>query len=277
VVGQAIDNTGHRLTNGTFIPLGKSRNASIFLEAEYALTDRWLLSAGIPLVFARYTGTDDPPGPPRPVDICRCWHGAWQDIALTAQYNVVNGVFGVTPFVSLGVPSHAYGYRGEAVAGRRLREARLGIAVGRRLDAVSPRLSVQGSYSYAIVQRVLDLPNNRSNGTLEATFRAERKVSLRGFLTWQRTHGGLRAGSGKPPDLGYPWGEVLTEDAFSQHDRLLRDNNLHAGTGVAFSLPRVDLFGSYIHYVRGTDSHAGNVFTAGVSYPFEWRPRRARH
>jgi hypothetical protein len=275
VAVQAIDNTGHLLNDGSLLKDGKSRNASIYLEAEYALTDRWSVSAGLPFVFARYIGPRDAPGPPQPVDVCRCWHGAWQDFAISAQYNAVKGSVSVTPFIAFAVPSHGYRFRGEAVAGRRLREARLGVAVGRRLDAVSSRLSVQGSYSYAVVQRVLDVPNNRSNGTFEGAFHATRKVSMRGFLTWQRTHGGLRA-IGQPPANGYPWGEIVSEPLFANHDRLLRDNNLHVGSGAAFSLPRFDVFGSYIRYLRGTNSHAGNVFTAGVSYPFEWQPRRAK-
>lgn len=269
VATQVIDNTGHILTDGTSLPIGKSRDASIYLEAEYALTDRLSLSAGLPFVFGRYIGPGPTPGPQQEVDLCRCWHGTWQDVSVNARFNLVNGAWGVTPFVAAGVPSHGYGFRGESVVGRRLREARFGLAVGRRLDGVSPRLSLQGSYSYAVVQRVLDIPNNRSNAGLETAFMASRKTSLRGLVTWQRTHGGLRAGSAPPPEVGYPWGEILTEELFVQHDRLLRDNNLRVGAGAAFSLPRVEIFGSFIHYLRGSDSHAGRVFTVGVSWPFE--------
>ena len=35
----------------------------------------------------------------------------------------------------------------------------------------------------------------------------------------------------------------------------------------------LDVFVSYIAYVSGTDTHAGRVVTAGVSWPFEWRAR----
>ncbi len=270
VVSQTIDNTGHLLTDGSLLPDGKSRDASLYLEAEYALTDRLSVSAGLPFVFARYIGPGPTPGPQQPVDLCRCWHGAWQDFGFTARYGVIRGPLAVTPSVSIGVPSHGYAFRGEAVVGRRLREVRVGLAVGYRLDALSPKLSLQGSYSYAIVERVVGVPNNRSNTSLEGAYLVSRKLSVRGFLTGQRTHGGLRAGTGKPPADGYPWGEITSADLFTQHDRLLRDNNLHVGAGASYSFPRVDLFGSYIRYVRGTNSHAGRVFTAGLSWPFEW-------
>ena len=38
-----------------------------------------------------------------------------------------------------------------------------------------------------------------------------------------------------------------------EHDRLLRDNNLRLGAGVAYSMPRADVFASYVEFVRGTD------------------------
>lgn len=276
VVFQTIDNRGHLLTDGSLVADGKSRNAAVYLEADYAVTDRWSVSGGIPYVLSRYIGPNPTPGRPQPVDACHCWNGAWQDVAVSTSYGLVQGTFALTPFVSIGVPSHAYKFRGEAVPGRRLPEARFGFAIGRRLDGVSPRLSVQGSYSYAVVKRVLNIPNNRSNGMFEGAFLATRKLSVRSYLSWQRTHGGLRAGLEQPPDDGFPWGEIVTADLFSQHDRLLRDNNLHLGAAAALSLSRIELFASYVHYTRGTNSHAGNALTAGASWPFEWRRSAAK-
>jgi hypothetical protein len=274
VLYQTIDNTGHLLTDGSLLPDGKSRDAALYFEADYAFTDHLSVSAGLPLVFARYIGPGPTPGPQQPVDLCHCWHAGWQDVGVTARYSVTRRSLGVTPSLSIGMPSHRYPYRGEAVIGRGLREIRLGLAAGRRLDVVSPKLSVQGSYSYAFVQRVLDVPNNRSNATFEGAVLATRKLSVRGFLTWQRTHGGLRAGLGPPPASGYPWGEIVSLDLFTQHDRLLRDSSLHAGAGASYAFPRLDLFGSYVEYVSGTNTHAGRAFTLGVSWPFELHARR---
>jgi hypothetical protein len=45
-----------------------------------------------------------------------------------------------------------------------------------------------------------------------------------------------------PPEPdGYPWGEITTAELFAQHDRILRDNSLHAGFDASYSLPNVDL------------------------------------
>lgn len=265
---QGIDNTGHLLTDGSAVG-GLSTSVSLSVEAEYAITDRLSISAGLPYVGTKWTDPNPPPGfiPYLPVDSCHCWHAGLQDFSFSARYNAIkHGGFALTPSISAGVPSHDYDFRGEAVIGRDLKEARLAVDVGQRLDRISPKLSVQGRYSYAIVEQVLDIPNNRSNVTLEGAFQFTRRFGVRGLTAWQRTHGGLRfGGMGALP----PPGEVNTEERLVQHDRLLRDNNFRAGGGVAYSLPKVDLFASYIAYLSGTDSHLGRAVTGGISWPFE--------
>jgi hypothetical protein len=270
---ERIDNTGHLLTDGKLLPDGKSTDVALYVEAEYAFTDRFSASLGVPRVFAKYVGPGSTPFNFLPVDQCFCWHAGWQDLGLTARYSLVNGGLAVTPSVSAGVPSHDYNYRGEAVVGRRLTEIRVGVDVGRRLDAISRKLSVQGRYSYAFVERVLDIPNNRSNVVAEGSFVLSRNLSVRGLASWQRTHGGLRDGSLPPAAFSVP-GDINTPERIAQHDRLLRDNNWHAGGGVAYSMTRVDLFASYMSFVGGTDTHAGRAVTVGISFPFEIGPAR---
>jgi len=267
---QRISNTGHRRTNGFLVERGQSINMGLYIEGEYAFTDRLSVSAGLPYVFAKYTATV-PPAPPipyPPVDQCHCWNSGWQDFGFTVRYNVVGGAFALTPSFSVAVPSHSYDYRGEAVVGRDLKEVRIAVDAGQRLDVISPKLSVQGRYSYAFVERVIDIPNNRSNATLEGAFLLTRKLATRGWVSWQRTHGGLRFGSPPPASLLFP-GEVNTPARLAQHDRLLRDNYWHVGGGVSYSFSRMDVFASYIAFVGGTDTHAGGAITAGISWPFE--------
>ena len=268
---QNLDYSGHRTTDGAFHPVGTSLHNRVDIEADFAVTDRLSIAVGIPFVFAKY---DDPePLPPfvpfLPVDECRCWQSGWQDFGFAARYNLVNGAFGLTPSVSVGMPSHDYNFHGEAALGERLKEVRVAVDAGRRLDAISPRLSVQGRYSYAFVERPLDdVSNDRSNAALESEFLFTRRLAGRGVLTWQHVHGGLRLGS-PSEDPFPPPGEVNTPERLFEHDRLLRDNNFRVGASVSYSMDRMDVFFSYIELLRGTDSHGGRAFTAGVSWPFE--------
>ena len=269
---QRIDNTGHRRTNGFLVPHGRSLDMSLYLEAEYAFTKRFSVTGGLPYVFTKYTDSN-PPAPPipyLPVDQCHCWHSGWQDFGMTARYNLAGGAagaFALTPSVSLGAPSHDYDFRGESVLGRDLREVRIAIDAGRRLDAILRNLSVQGGYSYAFVEKVMGISTNRSNANLEGDYLVKRRLLVRGQVLWQRTHGGLRFGSPPPADLVFP-GEVNTPELLYQHDRLLRDNYWRTGGGLLYSFPRVDLFAYYTAFVGGTDTHAGRAVTVGFSVPF---------
>lgn len=267
---QRIDNTGHKLTNGQFVPAGKSLDMSLYVEVEYAPVNRFSFTVGLPWVFTKYTDANPPPPPIPflPTDQCRCWHDGLQDLSFSARYSLLpDGWFVITPVIAGALPSQNYNYRGEAALGRNLREIRLGVDVGQRLDRVLRNLSVQEHYTYAVVQQVLGISTNRSNGSFDVTYVFKRRLAPHGFAAWQVTHGGLRLGSLPPSDLVFP-GEVNTPVLLEQHDRLLRDDNFRAGGGLSYSFPQIDLFFSYIAYVSGTDTHAGRVISAGVSIPF---------
>jgi hypothetical protein len=267
---QRISYTGHRLTDGSVFEGVQSTNMPFYVEVEYSPTNRLSFSAGLPYVFAKYTDPNPAPAPIPylPVDQCHCWNRGWQDFGFTARYNVLGGAFALTPSVSVGAPSHNYDFRGEAVLGRHLKEVRMAVDAGQRLDVISPRLAVQGNYSYAFVERVIDIPNNRSNATVESSFLLTRRIAARGSLSWQRTHGGLRFGAGPSADLIFP-GEVNTPERLYQHDRLLRDNHWRVGGGASYSFSRMDVFASFSAFAGGTDAHTGRVLTFGISWPFQ--------
>ncbi|MEO6487563.1 MAG: hypothetical protein ABIO78_06440, partial [Thermoanaerobaculia bacterium] len=177
IVYQTIDNTGHRLTDGSFLPGYESESRAIHLQVDYAVSDRLSFSIGVPYIFSKYSGAE-PSFSGLPVDECRCWNHGWQDVGASVRYNLINGrLFAVTPSISIGVPTNDYNYFGEAVAGRNLTEMRIGVAAGQRLDIISPRFSLQESYSYAVVEKVLGLPNNRSNFSVEPAFQITRKLA----------------------------------------------------------------------------------------------------
>ena len=266
---QSIYNTGHVQTNGDTLPIGESQNHTVYLEADYALTDRISVAAGIPFVFSKFFGPSPPDFPLRPIDACYCWQSGWQDFTFLARSNVLNGAFALTPSVFAGQPSHAYDYQGEAVIGRRLGEIGVGVDAGARLDRISPRLAVQGRFAYTWVEQVLDISANRSRLSGEVLVEVTERFSLRTGVHRQITHGGLRAGNDQPPPEGYPWGEIITAEQFNEHDRLMRDNNWKVGVGASYSWSRVDLFASWLEFVGGSDTHAGRAFTAGLVMRFE--------
>jgi hypothetical protein len=279
LVYQWINNTGHRLSDGVLLDDGKSHNQGLALAFDYGVTRKLSVSVGIPFVSAKFLGPNLPPVPPEmqsPNDIDGEWHSGLQDFALSARYNAVShGAFVLTPAVALVIPSHSYAYRGEAVLGRRLKELHLGVSLGRTLDEISSNLYISARYAYAFVEQAeVDVANNRSNAAIELGFLPMPKLTLQAACLWQRTHGGLRFGTMPPGTPVFP-GDVNTPERTLEHDRLLRDNSFHLAGGASYSFEGVDVFAQYIAYVSGTDTHAGYVVSAGITWYFN-RPGSGR-
>ena len=264
---QGINQTGHLLTDGFKLPAGSSESRSLSASVGYGATERLSLSAAIPLVGARYTDKNGPPPLPQPPlvnDACRCWQTGLQDLGLGARYRLGGPRLAVTPSLGLVLPSHSYNYRGEAVLGRRLRELQFGAAVGAR-PAALPKAGLQLHYGYAVVEKTLSLPNNRSNVAASIDYGLTSRLFAGASVYWQHSHGGLRYGSTPDSSLPFP-GEVNTPERVREHDRLLKDNFWRIGWGLAYSFETFDLNASALFYARGYDSHQGHVVTLGATW-----------
>lgn len=265
---QYVDNTGHRGTDGFFVARGQSATMSVLAEVDYSITDRLAVTAGIPYVFAKYTGAM-PPFSRLTVDACGCWHSGFQDFSVSARYRLGTDAWAVTPLVAYGHPSHDYPFQGEAVVGRNLRELRVGVSAGLKLVNLLPKASVQGSYSYAFVEKALDeISIDRSNLSIDFGYALTSRLYLRGSAIAQRTHGGLRAGSVSGQPFPLP-GELNTPERVAQRDRLIRTHYWHLAAGASFSAGPADLFAGYTKYVWGRDAHNGHAFTFGTTWYFE--------
>jgi hypothetical protein len=268
VAVQAVDNTGHRFSDGFFLARGQSVTASVLTELEYGATNRLAATIGLPYVFAKYTGAMPPPSQ-LPVDECACWHSSFQDLSFGLRYRVGRGSWAVTPAFRYERPSHDYAYQGEAVVGRNLQEVQIGVSVGSRLAHFLPKASVQTGYTYAFVEKALQtIKIDRSNGFFDVGYPLKRSFFVRGSAVWQRTHGGLRAGSVSGHPFPFP-GELNTPERFAQRDRLLRTHYWQMGGGLAYSAGAVDVFASVTKYVWGRDAHNGQAFTFGTTWYFD--------
>jgi hypothetical protein len=265
---QLVDNTGHRLSDGTLRVAGESVTTSAVVDMEYGVTDRLSASVGVPYVFAKYTGGMPPPSG-LAVDTCACWHSSLQDLSLAARYRFGNQRWAVTPTLKYGGPTHDYAHAGEAVVGTNLRELQVGAAAGMRLVSLLPKASLQTGYTYSWVEKPLPtVPIDRSNAFVDFGYALARTLYIRGDATWQRTNGGLRLGS-FTGDPFLPPGEYNTPALFAERDRLGRVNYWHVGAGASFSAGPVDLFLSVTKYVSGTDTHNGVAVSVGSTWYFD--------
>ena len=262
---QYVDNLGHLMSDGFYVARGQSVTTAADLELEYGFTDRLSATFEVPYVYAKYTGSL-PSRSNLERDNCKCWHSALQDFSLAARYRLGDDRWAVTPLVRYVLPSHEYAHKGEAVAGRDLEELQLGVNFGTRL-AFLPKAAVQASYTYAFVEKVIGIKYDRSNAVIDLGYAVTRRLFLHANGLWQRTHGGLRAGS----DTGNPFpipGELNTPERRAEGDRILRVNNWKVGGGASYSLGPVDVFAAITNVVQGTDSHRSQAYTVGATWYF---------
>jgi hypothetical protein len=265
---QYVENTGHRFSDGFLVKGGQSVTTSVLFEGDYSITDRLAVTAGIPYVFARYTGAL-PSFSRLPLDECRCWHSSLQDLSVSARYRLGNDPWAITPIVRYTVPTHDYRYQGEAVVGRNLQELQVGVNAGQRLSGTFDKVTLQAGYTYAFVEKPLpDVSLNRSNAFFDLGYVVTDRLLVHGALERQTTHGGLRVGSptGNP---FLPLGELNTPERFAQRDRVLASQFWHATAGVSYSFGTMDVFASYTGYLDGKNTHDGRVYTIGTTWYFD--------
>jgi len=271
---QTISFAGHFDTSGNRLQgAGRSRATNLLLGLSYSFTDRFTAELSLPYVITKYTGNPadltfgSPLFVPAVLDDGSS-HSAFQDFHLDLHYNVLrdskrSGLrdLAVTPFFSFIIPSHAYDYHGESAFGRDLREYVLGMSAGRLLSPLLRKAYVQGQYSYAFVQKANDIPLNHSNVDLELGYFLPHSVSVRGFGSWLRTHGGITIEQA-----------LQNPQVFPVHDRLLRASYWHLGAATNYSISEsFDLSFSYVTYLAGTDTHYGRAITIGTTWNFSTR------
>jgi hypothetical protein len=184
---------GHFDSQGRRIPYGGTHGLSLAGDLTYGVTDRFAITASLPYVASKFTGTFPPGVPLGPLDVDRKYHGDFQDFRGELRYMALTGDLALTPFVGFNLPSHNYEVVGEAVPGKRTKELYLGVAAGRSLEPLLEKAYVQARYFFSFVEKVV--PNlgqlNRSNIDLELGYAATRRLTVRAFSAWQIGHGGL--------------------------------------------------------------------------------------
>jgi hypothetical protein len=264
-VGVLYQNTlvnRHVFGDGSRVDAGQIKADGILVDVTYGLTDKMAISLNIPFLAAKYSGTKPHLG--SLVDDGQ-YHSGFQDLRFDLRYNLATGPIAITPFVGTIVPSHDYQYFGHGAIGRNLKEVQIGVAAARLLDPLVPGAFIQARYTYGFIEKPLDVSHNRSILDIELGYFVNPRIRVFGLAMGQITHGGIELTRLFPADL--------TPDQFLHHDHIGRVNLLDAGGGLQVSVtPAMDLFGSVVHTLSGTNGHALTYsLTIGASWSFRSR------
>jgi hypothetical protein len=262
------------------VDAGRVRSETILADVTYGLTDRIAINASIPVVASKYTGNNISPfAAPHPQPLYPgvnplddgSYHAEWQDFRFGLRYNLLKRRgFALTPFVGSIVPSHGYEIFAHAAPGRDLNELQLGVSAAKVFEAGLPGVFVQASYSYGIVQQVLDIAHNRSTVSAEIGYFVTPRVRIIGMSGGQVTHGGIDAS----PELGFD------PIRFPVHDQITRDDFLTVGAGVAYAMSeKIDFFGSVIHALAAEQRNSHQIdrgVNVGLTWSFSTKRGNAR-
>jgi hypothetical protein len=240
---------------------GHIRSQSMAIGLTYGVTDRLAVSFGLPFIVTKYYGTAGQNFFPHTIPIDDGdYHGTFQDYRLALAYQALNGPVAVTPFAAAVIPSHSYTSFAHAAPGRDLREYLLGASIGGRLDALLTNSYVEATYSYAFVERLMNIHHDRSDASLEIGYFLTPSLAVRGIGTGHYTHGGVAFQSPQttPPEL------------FPIHDRIDKSSAINLGGGLSYTLTgSTTLYASYLTQVEGRGGHKlKDSLGFGVSYSF---------
>jgi len=253
----------HFFSLGQRVQQGDIRTNSLLANLGYSITDRLGVVVNVPYVASNYSGKN---AHQLPIDEGRS-HGTFTDFHLEARYNAVKAPIVLTPFAAVILPSHQYEYFGHAINGFDLKQLLIGAAFGRPLDEVVPNAYFQGRYSYAFVERVMNIYHNRSNLDLQIGYFVTPTLQLMVFGMGQWTYGGLVLDKAIIP-------RTWTAADFHHHAQVSQSELLGIGGGAAYQLTNwIDVSATYMTTPAGKNDHAINsLFAVGVTLGFS--PRR---
>lgn len=147
------------------------------------------------------------------------------------RYSLTQGALKVVPFFQATQPSHDYATLAHAAVGINVREYRVGVNLGRRLDPILPKAFVQGRYAFGFSQEVANIALKRSYAEFQLGYFLTRRFSLQGAAVLAYSH----TGNENDYDL-FP--NNLTDEQWLNHDRISRAKLLDLGANVAYSFNR---------------------------------------
>ncbi|MDX1571351.1 MAG: hypothetical protein R3200_12775 [Xanthomonadales bacterium] len=234
--------------------IGTTDTHGLNFHLDYAVTDRWTVGIGVPLITKRWNGPSssahrpdliDPPQDQEFIDDGE-YHTEWQDLHLTASYAAkTDGPLTIEPFMAAGIPTHDYPHFAHAAVGQNLWRFEAGARIfyqphfSRFYYGFHPR--------YVFVEETLDTSVDHWLIDAEIGYFFNSSVSVRTFLI-HKDGDGVTSTAADFPDR--------TSPRWFQHDRMLIHNFTNLGVGVDWQVsPKYRLSFSAMTQVDGEWVH----------------------
>jgi hypothetical protein len=240
----------------------------VILDTDFSLTDKLAVRLSLPYVSGKYVGRNGHTLVRGQSETAVAldngsFHGSLQDFRFDVRYSLSERALKVVPFFQATIPSHDYPTLGHAAVGIDLREYRVGVNFGRRLDPILPKAFVQGRYAFGFSQEVANIAPKRSYAEFQLGYFLTRRLSLQGSAVWAYSHNGNDHDYNLFPD-------DLTDEQWLNHDRISRAKLLDLGASVGYSFNRsTSVVVGMGHSVWGANTHLRSlVVTVGFVKAF---------
>lgn len=213
------------------IDIGSTDGHALMFSGQYALTDRWTVTASLPYIRKRHQGalphdpvadfTNFEPSDLRLIDDGD-YHGGWQDVYVGASYLLLDGPLSLQPFVAVGVPTTDYPFYGHAAIGRNLWHLPVGAAVS--WQPLFSDFLFSGDVAYVFTEKTLGVDISHWLVHAQASYYLTRSFVPKLFVTVKHGTKGLAF----PDDFDLA---DLDNAEWYYHDRTIKHNFVNAGLG----------------------------------------------
>ncbi len=241
---------------------GAMTSQAFFIDVDYVPVDRFAVRAVVPLMLLRFSG-DSSRFPPHGDYDDGNFHFVPQDALVEARYQALEAPLALTPFVGVSAPMSDYEVQGYAAAGRGLKQAHLGLNLGRTLEPFLPKMYVHARYQFTLSESFDQTPEtarfsqNRSSASMQLGyfFTYDWQFNLSASLNLQ--HDGV---------------EVAKWDSYPQvvrdyHDPLLMEQALLVGPGTSYNLTdSLTLDALILVFIAGNNTRESRMAGVGLTW-----------
>jgi hypothetical protein len=233
----------------------------VSVGAEFVPLERLALNVTVPIVMVKYTGDDSGFGRHGRYDDGDL-HATLQDFRSTLRYQVLRDAISLSPHIGVTIPMSDYETVGYANAGRGLKQAHFGLALGRTLAPSVPNLYFHLQYEFTLSEKydeteiTREIGQNRSDLAVQLGY-LRNKLELNVGANFRFAHGGINFEDFRE------W----TEDERLFHDPLLREEFILVGGGAGYSVTdKLRLTAIARAFIRGYNTRNAHLFGVGASW-----------
>lgn len=213
------------------IDIGHTESNVLLLSADYALSDRWIVTASVPWIKKRHRGAL--PHNPQvdfvdyvPPDSSRIddgnYHSDWEDFYGGLRYVAKSGPLTIQPFIAVGVPTNDYPVYAHAAVGRNIWHVPVGAAFG--YQPYFSDFHYSGDIAYVFTEKTLGVDISHWLAHASIRYYVNNRFAPKVFATIKHVTAGLDF----PDDYDL---NDLDNARWYNHDRMIKHNYINGGLG----------------------------------------------